>query len=27
VKVNHDFCGVIIVTINVESRLKLISFS
>jgi len=27
VKVNHILCGVIIVTINVESRLKLISFS
>jgi len=27
VKVNHILCGVIIVTINVESRLKLISFN
>jgi len=27
VKVNHVLCGVIIVTINVESRLKLISFN
>jgi len=27
VKVNHVLCGVIIVTINVESRLKLIFFN
>jgi len=27
VTVNHILCGVIIVTINVESRLKLISFN